>query len=90
MHAPSLPPNGWLRKTFTYYNYQNNPSWVTANIVNKPEYLLVTNGTGRPYSLVWYQYDQSAVTALSGTYTGLNLNYSGPRGNLTNENHARH
>jgi len=85
---PSLPPNGWLRKTFTYYNYQNNPSWVTANIVNKPEYLLVTNGTGRPYSLVWYQYDQSAVTALSGTYTGLNLNYSGPRGNLTNENHC--
>ncbi len=43
------PPSGWMRRTFTSYQYQNSKSaWVTAHIVNKPSQVLVTDGSGHP------------------------------------------
>jgi RHS repeat-associated protein len=85
----STPPAGWLRTTFTTYQYQNNSTWVTANIVNKPSQILVTDGNSHPYSLVQYGYDQMAVGGLAGYSNHDDKNYglssTLPRGNLTSE-----
>ena len=85
------PSAGWLRRTYTTYEYSSNPAWVTAHIVNKPSQVLVTNGNGTPVSLTTYTYDQAGY--IGSTPTGLSThddtNYGPgatlPRGNLTTE-----
>jgi RHS repeat-associated protein len=90
--AASSPSSGWLRQTFTIYQYQNNSSWVSANMVNKPSLVLVTDGSGHPYSLGQYGYDQTAVTGTAGYVSHDDTNYGVsstlPRGNLTTESHC--
>jgi len=84
----------WLRKTFTTYQYVNSPSWVTAHIVNKPAQVLITDGSGHPYSLVQYGYDASLsgnVGAGVMNHDDVNFGPSSPalpRGNLTTESHC--
>jgi len=88
--TPAAPPAGWLRKTFTTYQYQNSSAWATAHIVNKPSQVLVTDGSGHPFSLVTYGYDEQAVTGSTGLLNHDDTNYGPqstlPRGNLTSEN----
>ncbi len=90
--APTNPPLGWLRRTFTTYNYQKSSAWVTAHIVNKPSQVLVTDGNGVPASLVVYGYDEVLVTGAGSTInhdgTNYGVNSALPRGNLTSENHC--
>lgn len=91
--AASTPPNGWLRKTFASYQYQNQPAWVTAHIVNKPSQTLITDGSGHPYSLAQFGYDETAVSGPTGIVNHDDTNYgvgsSLPRGNLTTESHCQ-
>lgn len=85
----STPPTGWLRKTFTTYNYTGNAAWVTAHIVNKPSKVVVTDGSGNPYSLTSYSYDESKhiLSTPAGLATHDDVNYGPgstlPRGNVT-------
>ena len=88
--AASTPPSGWMRKTFTTYGYQSKSSWLNAHIVNKPAQVLVTDGSGHPYALTVYGYDESNTGGAKG-YSSHddNLYPPGPvglpRGNLTSE-----
>ena len=86
---PTTLPS-FLRKTLTSYVYANNQAWVTAHIVNKPYQVLVTDGSGNPYSLTTFTYDQSGQ--IGSAPAGLsNYDYANfgslslPRGNLTTE-----
>jgi YD repeat-containing protein len=86
----STPPGGWLRKTFTGYQYQINSQFLQAHIVNKANQVLVTDGSGHPYSLTVYGYDESTLGGAKG-YTGHDdAKYPPgavglPRGNVTSE-----
>jgi YD repeat-containing protein len=91
---PAAPTGGWLRRTFTSYAYAtSNPAFVTAHIVNKPYQVLVTDGSGNPYSLTQYGYDETLVSGSAGIVNHDDKNYpatptlpiSPPRGNLTTE-----
>jgi YD repeat-containing protein len=91
---PVAPTGGWLRRTFTSYAYAtSNPAFVTAHIVNKPYQVLVTDGSGNPYSLTQYGYDETLVSGSAGIVNHDDKNYpatltlpvSPPRGNLTTE-----
>lgn len=90
---PAAPSGGWLRRTFTTYQYQNNSAWLAAHIVNKPSQVLVTDGAGHPYSLVQYGYDETAVSGSAGYVNHDDTNYGPtsvlPRGNLTSERHCK-
>jgi hypothetical protein len=97
----NAPPGGWLRKTYTTYAYQGvapvqSPSiasaFQTAHIVSKPSQVLVTNGSGTPYSLVQYFYDQASLSGFPGYSNHDDKNYpatvQSPRGNVTTEQHC--
>jgi YD repeat-containing protein len=90
----AAPPSGWLRRTFTTYQYQSTPSWVKAHIVDKPSQVLVTDGVGHPYVLAQYGYDynETNLSGSSGIMNHDDQNYpassSLPRGNVTSEAHC--
>lgn len=67
-------PTTWLRKTFTTYAYTTNSTLAGKHIVNKPSHVLITDGSGKRFSLTDYGYDNNGnVTdeykciAISGT-----------------------
>jgi RHS repeat-associated protein len=72
-----MPTNpSFLRKTLTTFAYTSNSAMATAYIVNKPSQVLVTDGSGNPYSLDNYGYDslgkgnlllESKCISISGT-----------------------
>jgi len=86
--SPCSPPTTlssaqWLRHTYTSY-------WNGGAIINKPSQVLVTNGSGIPYSLGVYGYDQTATSGLAGIVNHDDTGYPAgavttPRGNLTTE-----
>jgi YD repeat-containing protein len=86
----ATPPSGWMRKTFTTYEYQSKSSWLTSHIVNKPSQVLVTDGAAHPYSLTVYGYDESNTVGPTGYTNHDDKNYPAgaiglPRGNVTSE-----
>lgn len=88
--AASTPPSGWMRKTFTTYEYQSSSNWLNAHIVNKPAQVLVTDGSAHPYSLTIYGYDESNTGGSKGYSNHDDNRYPPgpvglPRGNLTSE-----
>jgi len=67
---PSTMPS-WLRSTYTQYS----SAMLSSYIVDKPAQIVVTNGTGTPYSLANYGYNsygnltnESKCISISGTY----------------------
>jgi YD repeat-containing protein len=97
----SVPPSGgWLRRTFTTYlgdpayrvSGQPQYNYAQAHIVDKPAQVLITDGSGHPYSLAQYGYDETAVSGSTGIINHDDTNYSAssknPRGNLTSERHC--
>lgn len=82
----------FLRRTFTNYAYAtSNPAFLAAHIVDKPYQMLVTDGSGHPYSLTQFGYDETPVTGTPGFTGHDDANYStsnNVRGNLTSESHC--
>ena len=71
----SAPTTGWLRKTYTTFAYATKTSLAGKHIVDKPSQVIVTDGNGKPFSLVNYTYDnngnltnESKCISLSGTH----------------------
>jgi YD repeat-containing protein len=90
----------WLRRTFTTYlgtsafSVPGQPAYnyLQAYIVDRPSQVLVTDGSGHPFSLVQYLYDQTSLSGPAGIMNHDDANYSASpakaRGNLTTENHC--
>jgi RHS repeat-associated protein len=89
---PAAPTAGWLRRTFTNYDYMINAATTPLTyIVDKPSQVLVTDGNGHPYSLTLYGYDETPVTNSTGIVNHDYTNYPASfnvRGNLTSEQHC--
>jgi YD repeat-containing protein len=85
-------PPGWLRKTLTTYYWSAHPAYRTAHIVDKPDTVMVTDGSGNPLSETQYDYDQFALTGSAGIQnhddSGYPASFRGPRGNMTTESHC--
>lgn len=83
------PPTGWLRRTYTSYDYMDNAT-TGVYINDKPSQVVVTDVSGKPYSLTTYTYDQSSNigSGATGFSTHDDTNYSSnaiARGDLTTE-----
>jgi len=96
--AAATNPPAWLRKTSTNYLWsspnQTQPSYPysQAHIVDKPSQVTVADGSGKPVSMVQYNYDEFPLSGSAGILNHDDVNYPatmiGPRGNLTSEKHC--
>jgi len=69
------PGSGWLRQTYTSFAYTTNSTLANKHIVNKPSQVAVEDGSGNPYAVTNYAYDnngnlQTESKCLSPSGTG--------------------
>jgi RHS repeat-associated protein len=63
-------PGQLLRQTNTQYQWQQNPSYLSANLLTIPASVKTLNGAGTQVAETDYAYDESGYVANSGTFAG--------------------
>ncbi|HWF06774.1 MAG TPA: hypothetical protein VHA06_24000 [Candidatus Angelobacter sp.] len=80
-------PGALLRETDTIYQWEINPAFVTAHIVDLPASVIVKDGSGNRVAETDYTYDEAAYLAALGVTTQHVAPPYGVRGNLTTVSH---
>jgi RHS repeat-associated protein len=71
-----------LKQTNTVYYWQNNSTYVTADLLNLPQTVKVLDGSGNTCAETDYAYDNPSYLTASGISTQ-HISVSGPRGNVS-------